>query len=426
MIALVNSIRPRDWTNIGMALTDSKTQIDAFIASHPGVQATQIFTTDGNATRGEIDKNKLADMVDTSYDNIFVGYGFRHCAETLQKLSSKKNTKYHFIDDIEAGGIVFGEVMHSIFFKVARNVRFIATEGVIYDFRSNQWTTELAIDFATGESQKTLHLLADSLCSFEVDVVGDAVNNDDEKDVLIGRTYDMPKLLSADGEKEDETETNAALVKNMFRNKSLQLLYRAAHPESTDLTLAQEMSDFLKKMELYLEQNGLSGDTDYVSIKNDIKIGIKTLHTPFQRMYAAARSTSSGAESAYKVTKLPSDSELGFGALGRQNAAINPWSGGGRDLGSGGPVYTSLPVAIEKESPLSKQLTGQQMSMMRQCSAGNRAATQILDEEDEDEDEHDDGYDPKLPVVQPSTAFLNAMFLNDLVNDDATVTDKTK
>jgi hypothetical protein len=95
LVALVNKIMPRNSTDLELALNDSKTKIAEFKEQHPEFVVTQIFTTDGQATAGSQNNSTLAECVDPSYSNIFIGLGLDHSADTLNALVDRTGGPMH-------------------------------------------------------------------------------------------------------------------------------------------------------------------------------------------------------------------------------------------------------------------------------------------------------------------------------------------
>ena len=49
--------------------------------------------------------------------NAFVGFGIDHDTVLFNKLGNLTNSGYYFIDKLENAGLVYGEILHGVFYK---------------------------------------------------------------------------------------------------------------------------------------------------------------------------------------------------------------------------------------------------------------------------------------------------------------------
>jgi len=314
MVEKVNNIIPLGSTNIGLALQNANDEIEKFKLYNKDFDITHILTTDGYITEGQLDNNFLAEKIDTKYTNIFIGYGLDHSAETLISLSKNKNTRYYFIDNIEKGGILYGEIIHNILYKCLRNIRIEAINSEIYDYKKGTWTTSIDIDFLPGDIEKTYHLRTYDPFDVEVDIFGISVEKDveaqlDKNEIKIMNVMYLSDLVTEDSYNYGYSKTNMDTIRYMFRQKTLELLFEAKNTnELNDIRVVKiKLVEFLNKIKSHIKTKKMEKETDtfYQNLCDDIFITIKTLGTQYSDMYITARERSNANEFAYNIVELP-------------------------------------------------------------------------------------------------------------------------
>jgi uncharacterized protein YegL len=309
LIEKVNLILPMGSTNMELALENSNIEIDNFKKNHPDFDITHILTTDGYITEGQCDNTYLSEKVDKNYTNIFIGYGLNHSAETLITLSSNKNSRYYFIDDIEKGGIVYGEIIHNILYKCLKNIRIEAINSEIYNFEKGIWTKTLDVDFLPGDVEKTYHLKSHDPFDVEVDIFGILLENDleaqlDKNEIKIINIMYLAEMVSEDSYSYGLKKKSIDMVGYMFRQKTLEYLYEAKNTKEYKNT-KNKLIDFLNSMKKYIKTKNLEKDVFYQNLCDDIFITIKTLGSQYSDMYITSRERSNGNEYSYNIIELP-------------------------------------------------------------------------------------------------------------------------
>jgi hypothetical protein len=374
LVALVNAMMPRNGTNLELALNDSKRKIAEFKEQHPEFVVTQIFTTDGQATAGSQKNSTLKECVDPSYSNIFIGLGLDHSADTLNALSSRKHAAYYFIDKIENGGLVFGEVIHSILYKALVDITLTVENAEIYDFKTNEWSATLEIDSLTGEAEKTYHLRrAYDASPFDVEV---KISGTTATQPFATTVSCIPPLIDEQGQ---ETPARLDLSKYIFRQRTQELLYEAKN-NTSDYSKLQElkkkMRDFLAQMKAYTETRPeLKDDSTFQTLNDDLVIVIRTLGTQYQAMYTSARVNSNGRECSYNVSAAPGAPRRHPGGLRRSNA-ISGFQDQDPEAEVGDELQLLMPCPLARTHTTPRQLT-----LMRSCSAGTQAEDLLDDDE---------------------------------------------
>lgn len=334
-LEIINKLKlviPRSMTNIEMALTTAKEEIEKFKKEHDDTDngivfnVTHILTTDGNANCGCIDKNILSEISDTSYNHIFIGFGLDHSVGLMNKLSSKTNTSYYFIDKIENSGLVFGEIMYKILYVCVKNMvlkNSCQNSNVeFYNYKTNEWTRSLVIDNEfTGDTEKTYNLRTLSPLDVEINIWGNTYPfiTQTVSRVLNMDCYVPHLILNDQYDNNTDTDTKPTVIitdltNDIFRQKTLELIYDSINLPK-DNEYKKQLVSFLEYMKKYMEDNDKTRDEMLVSLCDDIYIVIKTYGTEYGNMYACARSRSNGREDSYNVTDMPITRNMAYNSL---------------------------------------------------------------------------------------------------------------
>ena len=163
---LLNRLTPAGMTNIKLAIDKAATvckniQQQNDEQENNSSQTIHLHLTDGNITTGESNPNKIAECVYTeNCMNAFMGYGTQHSSTLLQTLAENENSQYHFIDSLENAGMVYGEILHSCIYEQIKSIKLNVSNGLIYDYKTNTWNTELAVPSMAADQTRTWHIKA--------------------------------------------------------------------------------------------------------------------------------------------------------------------------------------------------------------------------------------------------------------------------
>jgi uncharacterized protein YegL len=316
IIANVGSISPRDSTNIELALKTVLKTVEKIKSENPLHNIINIFMTDGQSTDGKADHAYLSTLVDDSVTNAFIGFGIDHDAGLLNAVSEGENSAYHFIDKLENSGLVYGEILHGIVYKLLKQVEIHVENGLIYDFKNNCWTNTLFIGEIVSESSKFYHVASETPEECFIEIQGKKCCETDSDFHLNINATDRCDLANF-----------------IFRQRTLQLLFevkdflkRKNTNEITDaifLTyrtsvnsnqireeenrIRKKLSDFIEEMKEYMEDNSLTQDKFMKNLCDDIYICYRTFGTKFGNMFVSARQTSQGTQRCYTVTNTQTD-----------------------------------------------------------------------------------------------------------------------
>jgi hypothetical protein len=302
----ISKIRPNGGTDIGLALKNIKEYINEVKTLYPTHQISHIFMTDGEVTCGEKRPNILKDFVDKNIYNYFIGYGSKHDAKLLGRLSDFEKSSYHYIDALEKTGLVFGEILHGITHKLLYNCEIIIEHGLIYNYNTNLYTNKLYIGDIIGESNKVYHLFTDNPTTCYLH--------------LKARELDSTEPLEIHMFQETSHDLN--FVNYAFRHRTLTLLDEVKQCQDKYDNSSQHKYDVnyfnpeilgmykAKMQELFDEMRNIYMSTNDKFIKilcDDIHISMKTFGTKYGKMCIGSRQTSQGTQRVYTVNTTPYD-----------------------------------------------------------------------------------------------------------------------
>ena len=293
-IQKISALIARGGTNIELALQHVHGAISA-----DDSDVTVILMTDGNATNGCKDPETLRKLVHPQAKHVFIGYGIDHSAPMLATLSKGTNASYYFIDQIEKGGLVFGEVFNGIFSKRYAEVNLEGSGVELYDFRTDTWVPRLSVGDLIGETERTFHLrhlktvapptppqMAGGAEAISISISG--------RDISTGQSGPITRI--------DAALPPADLQKYIFRQRTQEAMF-VAQKESANCKA--QLKGVLTEIKAYMENHLLTTDAFYISLCDDLAITIRTYGTEYGYMFATGRMNSNGYERAYNICSLP-------------------------------------------------------------------------------------------------------------------------
>jgi hypothetical protein len=287
LITQIGTIYPEDGTNIESSLKAMQKDIHL-------KKINNIFMSDGDANDGETMPTKLAKLVDTNASNTFVGFGLEHNPQIFAALSETENSSYYFIDKIEKSGMAYGEILHGILYRSLSNVRITIKNGLIYDWRTNEWLTDIFVGNMSGEMKKMFNIKTETASEIEITVCGNNINDNGAEvksvSVFTGETENLTRMI--------------------YRQRTQEILYKAKqvniNASNSDISaMKKEMNDFMVEMKEYMKTNEMADDKLMKNLCDDIAIVYRTLGTIYGQMYSYARQTSQGSERLHNVSDTP-------------------------------------------------------------------------------------------------------------------------
>jgi hypothetical protein len=292
-------LRPRGSTDIHIALKNAQEKM----ALQQHKSKNFLFMTDGNITVGTTNNELLQQSVPADSRNYFIGFGADHDFRLLQNLAATNSGAYYYVDRIEKAGLVFGEIIHSILYTALKNIVITTTNGEIYDFIKNEWTTRITLPYLCGEASKQYHVRSATPDTFEI--------NYSAEEVLTGNIGVWTETPLPDLENEDGTIELVDLRKYMYRQRTLELLAEAAvmcrdlnatNQNKKDMQIA--LHDFRKELEEY------NDSSDYTKqLCDDLYICEKTIHTDKALLYTVTRQMAQGSGGSYNITQVENEND---------------------------------------------------------------------------------------------------------------------
>ena len=318
IITKIENLTPKGNTNIGLALNRVSEIATQLRTQFPDHKINHIFMTDGEITQGETNYDNLRALVDTEITNAFIGFGINHDATLLNALSIGSNSNYYFIDKLENASLVYGEILHGIIYRFLTDVVITISEGLIYNFKTNEWAISLSIGEIVSESSKTYHIVSNSPTACSAQLICRRVLDGTEESIIIitGQDMDVTKYIFR-----QRTQQHLYAVKEfIIRKKKMDNFSDQYDNIKTEKNnLKQILTDYLTELKKYMEDNNLSNDLFYKNLCDDIYIAIQTFSTNYGELYVNERLTSQGTQRAYNVTNIPE--QINFnGSIKRQHA----------------------------------------------------------------------------------------------------------
>ena len=277
-------------TNIENALQTANKCIHEYKLQNSDCECVHIFMTDGEATAGCLTTNELVKCVSEDYISINIGLGNDHNAVLLNKLSNLKNGEYHFIDKIEKSSVVYGESLHKVLYPCLKNIIISIENGFIYDWKTNEWKTEIYENVLISEMTKYYHVKTDDMLNISANLTADIEIT--KEDMVYHKKieeniYKLPDLIN----NENEIVVDNTITKFAFRQRVLEILY---DPHK----IPQEIKDLFNVLVKYMRDNGLLEDNMLNQLKNDLYITYWNLNTN-NSIHINGRYMAQGSQSAY-------------------------------------------------------------------------------------------------------------------------------
>lgn len=318
LIAMVSKIRSNDSTDIELALLNAQAQLNQYHASNNtrqpdnNMQMFHVFLTDGEANHGITDPTILSHLIQTNISqNMFIGYGTTHNSKMLRIFGETARSKYLFIDHGENAGSVYGELMQRIMFPALDEVTIDISRAInnetgvaeIYNWKTNEWTSELYVGSIDSGAELTFHIRTKHLENDNVwaQITGKLPGTSQ----MICDTIDcLPSLVDADGNLSEDDFMN--IEKYMFRQRTMELMFKCqqfneatVHRINEHKILKKEMSVFFRQLRGYMRKSNLMMDPFMRLLCEDIVTCYKTMGTDVGHMYSAARQGSQGQQTSF-------------------------------------------------------------------------------------------------------------------------------
>ena len=365
LVKKIRKIRPLDSTNIELALKTASNKLTNEMVTNEKKEYVHIFLTDGEITLGTKDLEELKSLVPKDIKNIFIGYGKDHDSHVLSNLAKGKKNEYRFIDALEKAGLIYGEIVHSLFYKAIEEVTINCIDCEIYNFETNEWATLVEVGDLLFEQKKTYHIRSNNPETCKIEIIGRGfkqviINDNKPKNDIINYLFrQKTQELLFEARKLSETRKLSDanyLIMNRFQE------------EDEDITkMKKKLKEFLNHLLEYIKNNQLQNDNFLKMLCDDIYIVNKTLGTRYGNMFSCARQTSQGRQQSYTCSEIE-DQDLSPDPLGILKLKRSTHV-----------TFNNIPLTQEEiddyklsQDILSPYSTNSQISMMRSISGNDK------------------------------------------------------
>jgi hypothetical protein len=297
-------------TNIGLAMNTAEQTMQKYLQKNPTHKIMNLFMTDGEPTAGIREKELLNSIINTKFNNIFIGYGKDHNSWLLKKFAENKKTEYHFVDNFENTGLVYCDAIYKVLFPAIEEIKITVENGEIYDWKTGKWTTFIEEDVWISDVQKLYHIKTTNPTDVTANICG-IVTRDNNVSTLIDTVYVLPVLIDTRGGYINEYTD---LSKYMFRQKVQEILFKLASKQNPDKinNYREEkikLRTFFGNMHKWMRENNYKTDPFMLLLCQDIEVVYKSLNKGKSMMYISARQTSQGTQQSYTACSIQRDSD---------------------------------------------------------------------------------------------------------------------
>lgn len=301
LCAKIDALVAESSTNIELALKTANETLTAYAESYPEHQIGHIFMTDGEPTIGNQRADVLASLVNASFSNIFLGFGMQHNVQLMKKLAEDKSSDYQFVDNMENTGLVYGEVIHQFLYPAMKNIKICVTNGLIYDWITNQWSENIYENVFVSEAKKSYQVKSSTKDRMMVEICSNKHDQEDEFEVM-DTAWALPDLLD-----EQDCIVECDLLKYIYRQQVQSVLFEANQLTGKGYNIIEafkkdKVRDVFRKMRKYMRENDLTEDPFMKVLCDDIIITFQTIGTQRSNYYSTARQSSQGRQRTYNVT----------------------------------------------------------------------------------------------------------------------------
>ena len=291
VIVELQKLCTRGTTNIQKALQKAGNSIIE------NIHNVHIFMTDGVPTTGALKYESLATYL-PDIKNDFIGFGITHDEKLLKKLAIKGSGEYHFIDNLENGGVLYGEILHSIFYKVMQDVIISSKNCSFYNWENNSWKDKLTIPSLAAEQERTFHIHVPWDILEDIAIEFSYVANDGTviDDIVKYRNYNANETTTI------ETR-NIEVWKYLWRQKTMELMDKASKFKTFSKDILREaVAKLGENIKIFQEKHNLQNDDILNKLCDDLMITLDSLDAEGGEKYINSRLATQACEKVYRPT----------------------------------------------------------------------------------------------------------------------------
>lgn len=308
MISKITKIYPRNSTSLILPLEKTKIELKNRKNQYPNHKQLHILLTDGCDTCNDNVYTRLKPLC-TEIDYAFIAFGFgvNHDAKALTIMTDNNNSEYAFIDELEKAGLVYGEHLHSVLYKVLHDIRITIENGEIYNWKNNTWSSTLHINGLDSGVSKTYYVRTNDICECVYgNITGFEYTNNTEHTLqeFNNEFTPVPDLMNMD----NDTIIPVDLTSHVYRYRTLKLMAEVKDSYDNDgsdnTNMKKQIKEFYEEIKNYIDTNNLTNDLFMKKIKDDVYILYKTIGTSYYELYSGARQRSQGNQNVCTATQI--------------------------------------------------------------------------------------------------------------------------
>jgi uncharacterized protein YegL len=296
LIQKMENLETNGSTNIELALNSANERLESYAETYPEHQIVHLFMTDGEATEGDKNPDRLSKLLNTRFHNIFVGYGLQHNVQLLRMLGEQPRSEYQFVDNMENTTLVYGESIHQFLYPALQHVEICIHNGTIYNWKTDSWSDSIHESLFVGDTNKKYHIRTRTPYGVYATVSAIPVSTQKSS---VDVVHVLPPLLAESG---DVLGTD--LTKYMYRQRVQELLapIKTNDVYNNNMNYKKELRNVFRQMRQYMRQNELLEDPFMKTLCDDLVVVYSTMDRKYGLMYSVARQTSQGRQQTYNIS----------------------------------------------------------------------------------------------------------------------------
>ena len=316
IIKRIEKIYPEGQTNLITPINICKSLYRERSVQFPQNKFLHIVLTDGedNCNSEDLFDNTSIDLQYASeFKSIFIGLGITHDCQKLSSFVCKNNdNEYYFIDKLENSGIVYGEIIHNILNIQYDKVSISIENGLIYNWKTNDWTSRMDIGALYANTVRSFHVKSDNPTMVTGIISGENISSSSASQ--LDEFITLPGLVDIDSGIIDTVD----LTQYIYRFIIQTILYKCMRlavaedygvsfqrfNETPHNEFKKELAELFKTMKELVKKNSETKNIFWNVLLDDIFIVYKTIHTPYFYPCSLSRYMSQGLQRAYSVTNI--------------------------------------------------------------------------------------------------------------------------
>ena len=319
-IEKIKKIYPKNSTNLVLPIEQTNIEMQNRKTQFPDNKQLHVLLTDGCDTCNRNVYVDLKKIISSEYNFIAFGFGIQHDARALSIMGENANCDYGFIDELEKSGLVYGEYLHAVLYKLFNNITVTVENGEIYDWKNSTWASRLFVPGLDSGASKTYYIRTKNKNLVNGTISGYSISNNAEQ--ILDEFEPVPDLIKFHADGSETVEMND-LTNHAYRYKTLALMHEINTSCDSEIFDSEDMKktlrNFFEEIKKYMDDNNLQNDLFMKKIQDDIYVLYKTCGTSYFELYTAARQRSQGNQYVCTATQIDDIFTVPYDKLHRSN-----------------------------------------------------------------------------------------------------------